>query len=53
MCNLTVLIIYVDDMIVTWDDKAKILRLTDYLATKFKIKYLGGLKYVFDIEVPQ
>lgn len=51
MGKLTALIIYVDDMTVTGDDKEQILRLKDYLATKFKMKDLGGLKYFLAIEV--
>ena len=53
MGKLTALIIYVDDMIVTGDDKEEISRLTDYLATKFEMKDLGGLKYFLGIEVTQ
>lgn len=44
MGKLMALIIYVDDMIVTGDDKEEILKLKDYLATKFEMKDLGGLK---------
>ena len=51
MEKLTTLIIYVDDMIVTGDDKEEILRLKDYLATDFEMKDLGGLKYFLWIEV--
>ncbi|KAM1210335.1 hypothetical protein ACFX2J_015748 [Malus domestica] len=38
MGKLTALIVYVDDMIVTGDDKEEISRLKDYLATEFKMK---------------
>ncbi|KAM2968487.1 hypothetical protein FF1_028628 [Malus domestica] len=41
MSKLTTLIIYVDDMIVTGDDKEEISRLKDYLATEFEMKDLG------------
>ncbi|XP_048423745.1 secreted RxLR effector protein 161-like [Pyrus x bretschneideri] len=51
MGKLTTLIIYVDDMIVMGDDKEEISKLKDYLATEFKMKDLGGLKYFLGIEV--
>ena len=38
MRKLTTLIIYVDDMTVTGDDKEEISRLKDYLATEFEMK---------------
>ncbi|KAK3012143.1 hypothetical protein RJ639_012142 [Escallonia herrerae] len=47
---LTVLI-YVDDVIVTGTDSAKISWLKHYLDTKFHIKDLGKLKYFLGIEV--
>ncbi|RXH87159.1 hypothetical protein DVH24_028659 [Malus domestica] len=51
MGKLTVLIIYVDDIIFTGDNKEEISRLKDYLTTEFEIKDLGGRKYFFSIEV--
>nr|GEW77900.1 putative reverse transcriptase, RNA-dependent DNA polymerase [Tanacetum cinerariifolium] len=48
---ITCLIIYVDDMIVTGDDKEEITKLKKYLFTKFKMKDLGRLKYFLRIEV--
>nr|GEX53730.1 putative Gag-polypeptide of LTR copia-type [Tanacetum cinerariifolium] len=50
--NLTTcLIIYVDDMIVTGDDKEEITKLKKYLFTEFEMKDLGRLKYFLGIEV--
>lgn len=45
------LIIYVDDMIITGNDKEEISRLQKHLATEFEMKNLGGLKYFLGIEV--
>ncbi|KAI5311810.1 hypothetical protein L3X38_040983 [Prunus dulcis] len=38
-------------MIITRNDKHKVNRLQDYLATEFEMKNLGGLKYFLGIEV--
>ncbi|CAL2255456.1 unnamed protein product [Prunus armeniaca] len=49
--KVTTLIIYVDDMIITGNDKLEISQLQDYLATEFEMKDLCGLKYFLGIEV--
>ena len=49
--KLTVLIIYVDDMVVTGDDIGEIRRLKDQLSSEFEMKDLGNLKYFLGIEV--
>ena len=51
MGKVTVLIVYVDDMIITGNDEEEITRLQKELATKFEMKNLGGLKYFLGIEV--
>jgi hypothetical protein len=40
------LIIYIDYMIVTSNDKEGILELQKYLTDEFKMKDFGGLKYI-------
>lgn len=45
------LIIYIDDMIVTSNDKEEILELQKYLTDEFKMKDFGRLKYFLGIEV--
>ena len=41
---MTLLIVYVDDMIVTGSNSAKIEKLLTYLAKEFEMKNLGALK---------
>ena len=43
--------VYVDDIIVTGDDKREQQELSQCLATEFEIKTLGRLKYFLGIEV--
>ena len=49
--KITVLIIYVDDMIVTGNDLTEMSKLKDYLSSEFDMKDLGRLKYFLGIEV--
>ncbi|XP_019052185.1 PREDICTED: uncharacterized protein LOC109114293 [Nelumbo nucifera] len=49
--KLTTLIVYVDDMVITGDDKEEIKRLKEVLAAEFEIKDLGQLRYFLGIEV--
>ncbi|RDX62232.1 hypothetical protein CR513_59458, partial [Mucuna pruriens] len=48
---ITILIIYVDDMIVTGNDINELTKLKTYLTSKFDMKDLRGLKYFLGIEV--
>ncbi|XP_057478145.1 retrovirus-related Pol polyprotein from transposon TNT 1-94 isoform X6 [Actinidia eriantha] len=49
--KIIVLIVYVDDMIVTGDDVDEILNLKCRLAQEFEIKDLGSLRYFLGMEV--
>ena len=48
--KLTILIVYVDDIILTGDDAREIETLKGRLATEFEIKNLGAVKYFLGIE---
>ena len=47
----TLLIVYVDDIVVTGDDKEEMAQLKRLLAQEFEIKDLGKLQYFLGIEV--
>ena len=47
----TILIIYVNEIIVTRDDHEEIYNLKGKLAKEFKIKDLGSLRYFLGIEI--
>ncbi|XP_061363291.1 uncharacterized mitochondrial protein AtMg00810-like [Gastrolobium bilobum] len=49
--KVTVLIVYVDDMILTGDDTDEMQALEAQLSTEFEMKNLGQLKYFLGIEV--
>ena len=49
--EVTILLVYVDDIIVTGDDKREQQKLSECLAAEFEIKILGKLKYFLGIEV--
>jgi hypothetical protein len=51
--GIVVIIIYVDDLIVTKDSDANIFDLKKFLKQKCEMKDLGELCYSFDIEVIQ
>lgn len=48
---MIILIVYVDDVVVTGNDKEEIIQLKKGLAREFEIKDLGSLRYFFGIEV--
>jgi transposase InsO family protein len=47
----TILVVYVDDMIITGDDCLEISRLKQNLSKEFEVKDLGQLKYFLGIEI--
>ncbi|XP_068503601.1 uncharacterized mitochondrial protein AtMg00810-like [Phaseolus vulgaris] len=49
--NTTVLLVYVDDIVLTANDKAEITYITHVLDQHFKIKNLGNLTYFLGLEV--
>ncbi|CAJ2640890.1 unnamed protein product [Trifolium pratense] len=49
--GVTVLLVYVDDIIVTGDNEEEQQMLSQHLANEFEIKTLGKLKYFLGIEV--
>lgn len=46
-----VLIVYVDDMVITGDDEVEIGNLKKRLKAEFKVKDLGELRYFLGMEV--
>ena len=49
--KITILAVYVDDIIITGDDEGEIARLKQCLGQAFEVKDLGKLKYFLGIEV--
>ena len=49
--NVTSLIVYVDDMVVSGNDSEEMANLKNILVTEFEFKDLGNLKYFLGIEV--
>ncbi|XP_015168977.1 uncharacterized mitochondrial protein AtMg00810-like [Solanum tuberosum] len=51
MSGIILLVVYVDDIVITGDDCTEISSLKQFLHTKFHTKDLGQLKYFFGVEV--
>ena len=50
MGKIAILIVHVDDIILTCDDVGELKVLKKFLARKFEIKDLGALRYFFGME---
>ena len=46
-----ILIVYVDDIILTGDHHKELLRFKNFFAKEFEIKDLGNLKYFLEMEI--
>jgi hypothetical protein len=51
MDKIVILIVYVDDIVITGDDADEIAHLKGHLAQEFEVKDLGHLRYFLGIEV--
>ena len=51
--KLAVVLVYVDDLIITGDDEDKIHRIRENLVVRFQMKELGELKHFLGLEVDQ
>jgi Reverse transcriptase (RNA-dependent DNA polymerase) len=49
--SITIILIYVDDIIITRNDQEEIKKVRSQLKEKFDIKDLGLLKYFLEIEI--
>jgi hypothetical protein len=49
--KITILAVYVDDIIITGDDQEEMKRLKECLSNEFEEKKMGNLKYFLGIEV--
>ena len=51
MSGIILLVVYVDDIVITGNDTSGILSLKSFLQSQFHTKDLGALKYFLGIEV--
>ena len=49
--KMTVVLVYVDDLIITSDDEAEVRQIKENLAIRFQVKELRELKYFLGLEV--
>lgn len=48
---VSIIIMYVDDILITEDDKAEIIHITSFLNQEFKVKNLGDIHYFLRFEI--
>jgi hypothetical protein len=48
---ITILVVYVDDIVITGDDVKEIRKLKERLGRAFEVKDLGPLRYFLGIEI--
>ncbi|KAL5787084.1 hypothetical protein ACOSP7_004033 [Xanthoceras sorbifolium] len=51
--NIAIVLVYVDDLIITGDDVEEICRTKENLSVRFQMKELGQLKHFLGLEVDQ
>ena len=49
--KIAILIVYVDDIVMTGSDESELTELKEFLAKQFEIKDLGNLKYFLGMEI--
>jgi E3 ubiquitin-protein ligase DOA10 len=49
--SFTIILIYIDDMVITGNDESDIHNLKSFLHNQFHIKDLGHLKYILGLEI--
>ena len=49
--GVSILVVYVDDILITWSDANETRHLSAALAREFEIKALGPLRYFLGLEV--
>lgn len=49
--SLAIILLYIDDMVITGNNEAEIKNLKAFLSSQFRIKDLGPLKYFLGVEV--
>lgn len=51
--KITILMVYVDDIIIIGDDNEEMKKIKQMMAKEFEVKELGALKYFLGMEIPR